>query len=95
LLKILALGNRQIAQNQGETCRRSRATPASSEVGELMRVGVVLTEDAERILENIYGQISASDSRQNADDVLNRLLEMTEKRTSFPERGDLAKNFAP
>jgi plasmid stabilization system protein ParE len=31
-----------------------------------MRVGVVLTEDAERILEKIYGQISASDSRQNA-----------------------------
>jgi plasmid stabilization system protein ParE len=60
-----------------------------------MRVGVVLTEDAERILENIYGQISASDSRQNADDVLNRLLEMTEKLTAFPARGDLAKNFAP
>jgi len=51
-----------------------------------MRFEIVLTEDAERDLEEIYDHISAFDSRQSADYVLDRLLEMTEQLTAFPER---------
>lgn len=45
---------------------------------------VILTEDAERDLEEIYDHISASDSRHNADCVLDRLLETAQTLT---ERG--------
>jgi toxin ParE1/3/4 len=52
-----------------------------------MSFEIVLTEDAERDLEDIYDHISASDSRHNADYVLDRLLETTQTLTAFPERG--------
>jgi toxin ParE1/3/4 len=48
---------------------------------------VVLTEHAERDLEEIYDHIAAFDSRQNADYVLDRLLETARTLTAFPERG--------
>lgn len=52
-----------------------------------MRREVVLTEDAERDLEAIHAYISEFDSPQNADYVLDRVLEVAEKLATLPERG--------
>jgi len=58
-----------------------------------MGLQVVLTEHAEQDLEDIYDYISASDSLQNADYVLDRLLEVTENLTTFLERGPQPKEL--
>lgn len=52
-----------------------------------MRREVLLTEDAERDLEEIYDYIAEFDSPRNADRVLDRLLEVTERLAAYPERG--------
>jgi toxin ParE1/3/4 len=52
-----------------------------------------VTEDAEQDLEDIYDYISASGSPQNADYILDRLLEVTENLTTFPERGSQQKEL--
>jgi toxin ParE1/3/4 len=48
---------------------------------------VLLTEDAERDLEEIYAYIARYDSRDHADHVLERLLEVSETLSRQPERG--------
>ena len=58
-----------------------------------MGLQVVLTQDAEQDLEDIYDYISASGSPQNADYVLDGLLEVTENLTTFPERGSQPKEL--
>lgn len=58
-----------------------------------MGLQVVLTEDAEQDLEDIYDYISASGSPQNADHVLDRLLGVTENLTTFPERSSQRKEL--
>jgi toxin ParE1/3/4 len=58
-----------------------------------MRLGVLLTEDAERDLEDIYGYIAEFDSPKNAGRVLARLLEATERLAAFPERGSQPKEL--
>jgi toxin ParE1/3/4 len=52
-----------------------------------MRREVVLTQDAERDLEEIYRHIEKFDSKRSADHVLDRILEVADKLTSAPERG--------
>lgn len=52
-----------------------------------MRHEVLLTEDAQGDLEEIYDYIAEFDSLANAERVLNRLVEAAERLTSFPERG--------
>ena len=52
-----------------------------------MRHEVLLTEDAQSDLEEIYDYIAEFDSLANAQRVLNRLMEAAERLTSFPERG--------
>jgi toxin ParE1/3/4 len=52
-----------------------------------MRYEVLLTESAERDLEEIYGYIAEFDSPNSADYVLDRLLEVTQSLAAFPERG--------
>jgi toxin ParE1/3/4 len=59
-----------------------------------MHFKVLLTEDAERDLEDIYTYIAEHDCRQNADYVLDRLLEVTDSLATAPERGLLPKEFA-
>jgi toxin ParE1/3/4 len=53
----------------------------------MRRFEVLLTADAERDLEDLYGHIAASDSRASADRVLDRLLAAAESLSSVPERG--------
>lgn len=52
-----------------------------------MRFKVLLTADAERDLEDLYTYIAEHDCRQNADYVLDRLLEVTDSLAISPERG--------
>jgi len=59
-----------------------------------MHFKVLLTEDAERDLEDIYTYIAEHDCRQNADYVLDRLLEVTDSLATAPERGQLPKELA-
>jgi toxin ParE1/3/4 len=55
----------------------------------MTRFEVVLTEDAERDLEDIHSYIVAYDSPQNAERVLDRLLEVVEDLSTHPERGSV------
>ncbi|HEX6005323.1 MAG TPA: type II toxin-antitoxin system RelE/ParE family toxin [Burkholderiales bacterium] len=58
-----------------------------------MRYDVLMTQGAERDLEEIYEHIAESDSPQKADYVLTRLLEVTERLATFPERGPYPKEL--
>ncbi len=53
----------------------------------MTRHEVVLTEDAERDLEDIYDYIAAFDLPKKADHVLHKLLEVVESLALFPEQG--------
>lgn len=54
---------------------------------------VLLTEDAERDLEDLYGYIAEFDSQQNADRVLDRVLEAVASLATAPERGSQPKEL--
>lgn len=58
-----------------------------------MRFEVLLTEDAEQDLEDLYAYIAKFDSPKNADYVLERLLEVTESLATSPERGSQPKEL--
>ncbi|MDI6750304.1 MAG: type II toxin-antitoxin system RelE/ParE family toxin [Rhodocyclaceae bacterium] len=55
---------------------------------------VLLTEGAEQDLGAIYDHIAAFDCQANADYVLDRLLEVVESLSTFPERGAYPKELA-
>jgi toxin ParE1/3/4 len=59
-----------------------------------MRLKVLLTQDAERDLEDIYTYIAEHDCRRNADHVLDRLVELTDSLATSSERGVLPKELA-
>jgi toxin ParE1/3/4 len=52
-----------------------------------MRCEVLLTEDAEQDLEDLYAYIAKYDSPKKADYMLERLLELTESLAISPDRG--------
>lgn len=54
---------------------------------------VLLTEGAEQDLESIYDYIAEFDCNANADYVLDRLLEVVESLSPFPERGAYPKEL--
>jgi len=58
-----------------------------------MRYEVVLTADAESDLEHIYRYIAEHDSKANADYVLERLLEVSDSLSAYPERGSIPKEL--
>ncbi|CAE6709864.1 MAG: type II toxin-antitoxin system RelE/ParE family toxin [Nitrospira sp.] len=58
------------------------------------RYEVVLTLGAERDLESIYDYIAQFDGVANADDALDRLMEVVEGPARFPERGSYPKELA-
>lgn len=54
---------------------------------------VLLTEGAEQDLESIYDYIAEFDCKANPDYVLDRLLEVVESLSTFPERGAYPKEL--
>ncbi len=58
-----------------------------------MRFEVVLTEDAERDLEDIVIHIATHDSLQSAEHVLGRILEVAESLSAAPTRGSQPKEL--
>ena len=58
-----------------------------------MRYDVLITQGAERDLEEIYDHIAESDSPEKADYVLRRLLEVVEQLAAFPDRGPHPKEL--
>lgn len=58
-----------------------------------MRREVLLTQDAEHDLEDLYDYIAEFDSPKNAEHVFDRLLEVTESLATFPERGSQPKEL--
>ena len=54
---------------------------------------VLLTEGAEQDLESIYGYMAEFDCKANADHVLDRLWEVVESLSTFPERGACPKEL--
>lgn len=59
-----------------------------------MRVAVVLTEDALRDLDDLYGFIAAQDGARRADGVLERLHEKLAALRELPERGEYPPELA-
>jgi toxin ParE1/3/4 len=51
-----------------------------------MRYEVLITQGAERDLEEIYDHIAEFDSPEKAEYVLSRLLEVAERLATFPDR---------
>jgi toxin ParE1/3/4 len=58
-----------------------------------MRYEVLITQGAERDLEDIYDHIAEFDSPEKADYVLSRLLEVAERLATFPDRGPHPKEL--
>lgn len=58
-----------------------------------MRFEVVLTEDAERDLEDLFSYIATHDSRRNAEYVLTRVLEIADSLADTPARGTQPKEL--
>jgi len=58
-----------------------------------MQYDVLITEGAERDLEEIYDYIAEFDSPANADCVLDELMEVVEGLANFPERGSYPKEL--
>ena len=58
-----------------------------------MRHDVLLTQGAERDLEELYDYIAEFDSPANADYVLDQLMEVVEDLATFPERGAYPKEL--
>lgn len=54
---------------------------------------VLLTRGAERDLEGIYDYIAEHDSKENANYVLDKLLEVAANLSTFPERGSHPKEL--
>jgi toxin ParE1/3/4 len=54
---------------------------------------VVLTEDAERDLEDLFTYIATHDSRRNAQYVLTRILEIADSLAAAPGRGSQPKEL--
>lgn len=59
-----------------------------------MRFRVLLAEDAERDIEDIYRYIADHDSVSNADRVLAALEGACERLSEMPERGNIPKELA-
>ncbi len=57
------------------------------------RYEVLLTQGAERDLESIYDYIADVDGIANANNVLDRLMEIVEGLAKFPERGSYPKEL--
>lgn len=58
-----------------------------------MRYEVLITQGAERDLEDIHDHIAEFDSTGKADYVLSRLLEVAERLATFPDRGPHPKEL--
>lgn len=58
-----------------------------------MRYQIVVTEDAERDLEDLYSYIARNDSAESAERVLDGLLAATEKLATLAERGSIPKEL--
>lgn len=58
-----------------------------------MRYEVLITQGAERDLEEIYDHIAEFDSPEKAEYVLSRLLEVAERLATFPDRGPHPKEL--
>lgn len=58
-----------------------------------MRYEVLLTEDAEHDLEDLYAYVAKFDSPKSADYGLGRLLEAAESLVTSPERGSQPKEL--
>jgi len=58
-----------------------------------MRYEALITQGAERDLEEIYDHIAEFDSPEKAEYVLSRLLEMAERLATFPDRGPHPKEL--
>ncbi len=61
--------------------------------GRSAKFEVLLTQGAEQDLEAIHGYIAEFDCVANADHVLDRLLEVVDNLSRFPERGSYPKEL--
>ncbi len=59
-----------------------------------MRYEVLLTEDANRDLEDIYSYVVEHDTPGKAEDLLNRIADVVESLSSHPDRGSYPKELS-
>ena len=88
LLKILALGSRQIEAGQVQARRRCRRPASGAATGSLMAFLVQLTDDATHDLEEICDYIDRHDAPGRADSVLEQIEKAFSSLAEYPERGN-------
>ncbi len=98
LLKILALGNQDVAAGKLKPGGRRRCSPSRQASHGLMagapvKFEILLTEGAEQDLEAIHDYISEFDCVANANYVLDELMDVVESLSKFPERGSYPKEL--
>lgn len=59
-----------------------------------MRFEVLLTEDANRDLEDIYSYVADHDSLGKAEDLLKRIADVVENLSNYPNRGSYPKELS-
>lgn len=59
-----------------------------------MRFEVLLTEDANRVLEEIYTYVAEHDAPGKAEDLLDRIDEVIESLSTYPDRGSYPKELS-
>ncbi|HVO44782.1 MAG TPA: type II toxin-antitoxin system prevent-host-death family antitoxin [Steroidobacteraceae bacterium] len=92
LLKILALGNQQVAHGKVKSVDEVVKRLRGRTVGRLMGFQALLTEGAGRDLQDIYSYIAEYDN--HADRVLERLLQVTDSLATARERGLVPRELA-
>src|SRR5690606_6083319 len=98
LLKILALGNQDVAAGKvkpvADVAARRRAKRAINLMaGTSARFEVLLTEGAEQDLEAIHDYIAEFDCDANANYVLDELMDVVEGLSKVPERDSYPKEL--
>src|SRR5690606_40092113 len=98
LLKILALGNQDVAAGKvkpvADVAARLRAKRAINLMaGTSARFEVLLTEGAEQDLEAIHDYIAEFDCVANANYVLDELMDVVEGLSKVPERDSYPKEL--
>ncbi|MGH7817409.1 MAG: type II toxin-antitoxin system RelE/ParE family toxin, partial [Candidatus Binatia bacterium] len=59
-----------------------------------MRFEVLLTEDANRDLEDIYSYVAEHDAPGKAEDLLARIVDVIESLSKYPHRGSYPKELS-
>ncbi len=93
LLKILALGSRQIEAGRVQPAADTHRAAAGAATDSLMPFSVQLTDDAARDLEELCDYVERRDAPGRAEHVLERIEKVFDSLSAHPHRGNYPKEL--